>query len=315
MILIVKSNLREYPAGPLLKSVSRSFFLSVRYLPSPMRKAVAVAYLLARATDTVADAAKTPGREREVLLQSMGSAIAGSLTREESATLGASLRTELAEEQSNPGERELLARFDECLAALDGLPDEERELVRCVLETIVCGQLWDLTYFREHVSVEDAEQTRRYTYLVAGCVGEFWTLLGLKTMGRGFSRAPEEELLKLGIRYGQGLQLVNIVRDYGEDAVRGRCYLPGVGVERAWLQMAAEYVRDGLLYAAQLHNWRIRFASALPARLALRTLQLIQKKKDPERPYGVSKTKITRGCVYREMLRCLVWALWGPRKA
>lgn len=314
MIPVVKSSLREHPAGSLLKSVSRSFYLSVKYLPSPMSKAVAVAYLLARATDTVADAEQTPGREREALLQSMGSAIAGRLIREESATLSARLRTELAEELTNRGERELLVRFDECLSALDGLPGEERELVRCVLETIVRGQLWDLTYFREHVSVEDAEQTRRYTYLVAGCVGEFWTLLGLRTMGAGFSRTPEEKLLKLGIRYGQGLQLVNIVRDYGEDAARGRCYLPGVGVERAWLQMAGEYVRDGLLYAEHLRNWRVRFASALPARLALRTLQLIQQQKEKNLLPGSGKAKITRGCVYREMLRCLAWALWGPRK-
>lgn len=287
------------------------------YLPSPMRRAVAAGYLLARATDSVADDSLLPEEEREALLRAMGAAVAGSLTREEGAALDARLRTGVAPGVLHAGERELLARWGECLAALDELPREEKDLVRCVLETIVRGQLWDLTYFRAHSSVEDAEQTRRYTYLVAGCVGEFWTLLGLQTLGRRFSTAPEEELLKRGIRYGQGLQLVNIVRDYDEDAARGRCYLPGVGVERSWLQMAAEYSREGLEYAARLRDWRVRFASALPARLALQTLRLIRETPSssgasPAKAAG-GKVKITRSCVYREMLRCLLWSWWGRR--
>lgn len=283
-----------------------------------MRRAVGVGYLLARATDSVADAGGVPEKERETLLRSMGAAVAGSLTREEGASLCARLRTEVAGQLPHAGERELLSQFDECLSALDALPREEKELVRCVLETIVRGQLWDMTFFREHRSVEDAEQTRRYTYLVAGCVGEFWTLLGLHALGPRFSSASRDELLKKGIRYGQGLQLVNIVRDYEEDAARGRCYLPGVGVERGWLRMAAEYSREGLEYASRLSGWRVRFASALPARLALRTLELLEK--CDSRPAGGTggkspgrKVKITRSCVYREMLLCLVWAWWGRR--
>ena len=39
----------------LLSAVSRSFYLSMRFLPREMRPGVAVGYLLARATDTVAD--------------------------------------------------------------------------------------------------------------------------------------------------------------------------------------------------------------------------------------------------------------------
>lgn len=281
-----------------------------------MRSAVSVGYLLARATDSVADATVLREEEREYLLRLMGAAVEGSLTREEGASLDARLRTEVGPGLPHAGERELLARWGECLALLDALPREEKELVRCVLKTIVCGQLWDLTYFREHRSVEDAEQTRRYTYLVAGCVGEFWTLLGLQTLGERFSCAPREELLKMGIRYGQGLQLVNIVRDYAEDAARGRCYLPGVGVERSWLQMAAEYSREGLAYAARLRGWRVRFASALPARLALRTLELIRNSApvaEGSSLPGGRKVKITRRCVYREMLACLAWAWWGRR--
>ena len=44
----------------LLSAVSRSFYLSMRFLPRETRPGVAVGYLLARATDTVADAVDIP---------------------------------------------------------------------------------------------------------------------------------------------------------------------------------------------------------------------------------------------------------------
>jgi Phytoene/squalene synthetase len=44
----------------ILRSVSRSFYLSVRLLPAQLREPVALAYLLARATDTVLTPHKSP---------------------------------------------------------------------------------------------------------------------------------------------------------------------------------------------------------------------------------------------------------------
>ncbi|MGZ5554019.1 MAG: squalene/phytoene synthase family protein, partial [Chthoniobacterales bacterium] len=41
--------------GPILRAVSRSFYLSIRLLPAKLRDPIALAYLLARATDTIAD--------------------------------------------------------------------------------------------------------------------------------------------------------------------------------------------------------------------------------------------------------------------
>ena len=40
----------------LLKSVSRSFYLSMRFLPLAMREPISLGYLLARFSDTIADA-------------------------------------------------------------------------------------------------------------------------------------------------------------------------------------------------------------------------------------------------------------------
>ena len=63
------------PLRAVLAQVSRSFYLSLRLLPAETRESVALAYLLARAADTVADTeAAIPERRRE-LLASMADAI------------------------------------------------------------------------------------------------------------------------------------------------------------------------------------------------------------------------------------------------
>ena len=59
----------------LLRHVSRSFDLSIRLLPKALQAPVAIGYLLARATDTVADTTALPLNERQVLLDLMTQAI------------------------------------------------------------------------------------------------------------------------------------------------------------------------------------------------------------------------------------------------
>jgi len=71
----------------------------------------------------------------------------------------------------------------------------------------------------------DLEQTRyldfaglqRYCHLVAGVVGEVAaTIFGRRS----------EETVRYAHKLGQALQLTNIIRDVGDDARRGRIYLP-----------------------------------------------------------------------------------------
>ena len=73
-----------------------------------------------------------------------------------------------------------------------------------------------------------------YTYRVAGCVGGFWTKL---TRARVFPGAviDDARFLSDGIRFGKGLQLVNILRDLPKDLRAGRCYIPASMLARAGL--------------------------------------------------------------------------------
>ena len=53
----------------LLKEVSRSFYISVRFLPKRIRLTIALGYLLARASDTIADTNHLPPSERIRVLE------------------------------------------------------------------------------------------------------------------------------------------------------------------------------------------------------------------------------------------------------
>jgi phytoene/squalene synthetase len=56
----------------LLKQVSRSFYLSVAVLPAAVRPTIGLAYLFARAADTIADTRLIERRARIVHLEALG---------------------------------------------------------------------------------------------------------------------------------------------------------------------------------------------------------------------------------------------------
>src|ERR1051326_3327032 len=208
---------------PLLKEVSRSFYLTLRVLPRAVRAQIGVAYLLARATDTIADTKVVAPGQRLTALDALRDRILGSSTP--ALKFG-----ELAARQSLPAEARLLERIEEALSALAGFSSPDQRLIREVLAIITSGQRLDLARFGEAdaeriVALGDDRELEDYTYRVAGCVGEFWTKLCRAHLFPG-EPVSDSFLLANGVRFGQGLQLVNILRDLPRDLRAGRCYLP-----------------------------------------------------------------------------------------
>src|SRR5437879_11825050 len=90
------------------------------------------------------------------------------------------------------------------------------------------GQMLDLQRFddpQEIRALATAVDLDEYTYLVAGCVGEFWTRLCFRHV-RNFSGLSEDEMLALGKLYGMSLQLINVLRDVGADLRAANCSFP-----------------------------------------------------------------------------------------
>src|SRR5450432_871641 len=202
-------NPRCWPVKAILRSVSRSFYLTIRFLPRPLREPVSLAYLLARATDTIADTAAIPAATRLTTLLAVARVIAG---ESDFAAVAESLR-DFAARQSDPAERKLIENLRGCVDWLATMNPADRDDIRNVLQTIVRGQELDVRRFGDPAvvtSLRSAAELDEYTYLVAGCVGDFWTKLGFRHLDPFANRSPNE-MSKIGIEYGKGLQLINVL--------------------------------------------------------------------------------------------------------
>jgi farnesyl-diphosphate farnesyltransferase len=260
-----------------------------------LREPVALAYLLARATDTVADTARISGTFRRETLQTLSKAIQGKASQSVVVDLVASF----ASLQGEASERMLLESLPSCLEWLTRLETSDCLDVRAVLEKITQGQMLDLQRFSETAEItalSNAADLDEYTFLVAGSVGEFWTRLCFRHI-RNFATRPENEMLTLGKSYGMGLQLVNILRDVGTDLRAGRCYFPNdelisAGLSPAqilaeperfqpiyqnWAGKAGRGLESGMQYSCAIGNRRGRAATVLPALIGARTLALLRE--------------------------------------
>ena len=279
----------------ILRSVSRSFYLSIRFWPQLLREPITLAYLFARATDTVADTTRVPGTVRMEVLKMFSDGILGKASREMVVNQIASF----VPLQENAAERTLLDSLPDCLGWLEQIERADRDDIRAVLEKITHGQMLDLHRFNDATKVralETAADLDEYTYLVAGCVGEFWTRLCFRHLG-DFASLIQDEMLALGRRYGMGLQLINVLRDAGTDLRAGRCYFPNdelraIGLSAAqilsgsdrlqpiyqrWMDKAQDGLACGMQYSRAIRNRRVRAATVLPALIGARTLALLRQ--------------------------------------
>jgi farnesyl-diphosphate farnesyltransferase len=210
----------------LLRQVSRSFYLTLSILPRCIKPQLSLAYLLARAADTVADSLLVDvGRRQKALLELRKSI-------QEACRGRTSPLPDFGEfaGRLTAAERALLQNLGTLLDALREFSADDRLGIRNVLDVITHGQEMDLIRFgaasmQEIAALGTDEELDAYTYEVAGCVGEFWTRI---CRAHAFPQASlnDETLARNAIRFGKGLQLVNILRDLPKDLRQGRCYLP-----------------------------------------------------------------------------------------
>ena len=312
----------------LLRDVSRSFYLTMRVLPRAVRPQIGVAYLLARTTDTIADTQIVPVESRLDALSALRRRILG-------RGGGALPFSQWRQPQASRPERVLLARCEEIIGLLEGLEEADRRRIREVLETIIGGQELDLKRFngataQRIVALETAAELDDYTYRVAGCVGEFWTRM-CRAHLIAEAAIDDDSLLRKGIRFGKGLQLVNILRDIPQDLRNGRCYVPRESLTAAsltpeslllaenetrfrpvynqFLAAAGEHLAAGWEYTGLLphEQMRLRLGCAWPLLIGARTLRRLRHENMLD---AVRRVKVSRREVHFLILRSVLLYPW-----
>ncbi len=308
----------------LLKQVSRLFYTTLVVVPADVRDQVSLAYLFARAADTIAD---TELIDRPRRLDLLGQLKAQFVSDQFAWTQIREIQQAVAPIQQDSAERILLERLEDCFKLFQTFSPDDRRRIQRLMSTLTQGMEMDLVVFHgttaEDLTVlKTLDDLDRYTYYVAGCVGEFWTDL-MCAHRTALASWKVREMSEVGVRFGKGLQLTNIVKDIAHDLQRGRCYVPEPMLAEAGLtgrdlldqqnrarfqpvlsklvRMAVEHLDQGWLYAMAVPRYetRLRLSCMWPILSAGESLKLVMNSPDLLNP--AVKVKIPRSQVYQIM--------------
>ncbi|MFY9823685.1 MAG: squalene/phytoene synthase family protein [Thermoanaerobaculia bacterium] len=269
---------REPDLEQLLIASSRTFALAIPLLPEPTRREVTISYLLFRIADTFEDASSWPRSLRIAALERF-IRLLESPDREEVEAVAGEWAEEVPVDQ--PGYRELLVEVPFVFDSFLALAPQATTLIREHTVRTAHGMAGFVARTGDdgELRLRDVADLQAYCYTVAGIVGELLTELFI--LGRPEVAAVAPALRERARAFGEGLQLVNILKDSATDATEGRRYLPqGVDrdavldLARRDLQQAAEYVLT--LQTAGAERGLVAF-NALPVRLAHATLLRVEQ--------------------------------------
>ena len=203
----------------LLEGVSRTFALTIPQLPTALCKAVANAYLLCRIVDTIEDEISLTAEQKKYFCHGfIGVVNTGKNTEKFAQELAPLLSTNTLPAEHVlifviPRVIQITQQFDQAqVAALS-------KCVEVMAEGMPLFQAEDL-----HDGLPTLADMDRYCYYVAGCVGEMLTRLFCHYSPE--IATHKDEMMRLSISFGQGLQMTNILKDIWDDATRGVCWLP-----------------------------------------------------------------------------------------
>lgn len=201
-----------------LLTVSRTFALTIPQLPPPLREVIGNGYLLCRIVDTIEDEPALSRAQRAPLLGEFAEAVAG---RASGARFAAKLAP-LLSDATDDDQRDLVAHAQLVLQVTHGFRPAQRAAIERCIRVMTEG----MAEFGGGApdGLATLRDLERYTYCVAGVVGEMITDLMCEYSPE--TAARRDRLYPLSRRFGCGLQLVNILKDVWEDNRRGVCWLP-----------------------------------------------------------------------------------------
>ncbi len=281
----------------ILQHVSRTFALTIPQLPEPLCTVVANAYLLCRIADTIEDDKGMTADIKKEYAERFIEVVKGSDDAESFAEALFPLLSPTATE----AEHDLISNTAPVIRLTHSFNGRQRAaLERCV--KIMADGMVRYQDAETLDGVADQKDMDQYCYYVAGVVGEMLTELFC-------DHSPEidahrEEMMKLGVSFGQGLQMTNILKDIWEDHERGACWLPrdvfskyGVDIRHKTPGKTTESFNNGLielLGVAHAHVYNaLRYTLMIPAKekglrrfclwalgMAVLTLEKIRQKPD-----------------------------------
>ena len=312
----------------LLKTTSRSFYPTLKYLPKKVRGQIGLLYLLARVADTIADSKLGETDELLRILRNYNDVAQG-----KSKDLPDF--TGLADIQENQHEAELLRNVQDVVEGLTVYSEEDRQRMLECLDVIIGGQILDLERFGPAKeggvlsALNDNLELDDYTFRVAGCVGVFWTKMSIAHLIT-IQPEKESEFFEKGTRFGKALQMINILRDIPEDLRFGRCYIPEQELSKhdlkpedlfdsnnidkfrplydEYLDLTNDHLDAAIEYIKMLPEtqFRLKASCMLPVLIGQRTVTLLRDGNILDSSDRIKVTRDEMKAYARKLLRALI---------
>jgi farnesyl-diphosphate farnesyltransferase len=292
----------------LLLETSRTFALTIPLLPEPTRRAVCLAYLLFRISDTFEDASTWTREARIAALETWCHVLATpSSWQTEARDLSGEWLTNHPSEHA--GYLRLVAAIPDVLREVARLVPGQRAIVveHAIRSAKGMADVLGRAETDGYVRLTNLQDLRDYCYIVAGIVGELLTALFLHDAPQLASEAPALRARERA--FGEALQLVNILKDENDDASEGRRFLPEGVLRSDIMQLAREDLATAAEYTAALVRGGappgfVAF-TAMPAELASKSLDRVEE--------DGPGAKVGRAVVLEMMVRYRVMAAGGKK--
>ncbi len=240
-----------------LQGTSRTFALAIPLLAFERRRQIGLSYLLFRVADSIEDAPEGSTAVKKDLLtvlknglctSDIGRAGHSEFVRHVSASL---VRLWPAESPTNM----LLRDLPRLISIVAELPLPVSQAIRKALTSTITGMIGFLDSSRNlpnQIQIQTVTDLRLYCYAVAGIVGELLTDLFVFHYPAG--QNDHGELRQLSVGFGEFLQLINILKDAGNDASSGRVFIPIEASRESIHELAMASRRDAMAYIGLLEK-------------------------------------------------------------
>lgn len=193
----------------ILPQVSRTFALSIRFLPGSLGRAVLSAYLIFRIADTVEDDPVASVEHKTLLLDQFLSCF-------DSPSMADSYPEAVQDLTGEPAHVQLARHTHLVFSLFRTLPVQSQQRIRHWASEMVRGMKKFVSLYPHGIRIQTLEEYQEYCYYVAGTVGYLLTDLWHEHS----PSVGEEEYQVLSKRcaaFGEALQTVNILKDIAWD--------------------------------------------------------------------------------------------------
>ncbi|SFB06829.1 farnesyl-diphosphate farnesyltransferase [Lentibacillus halodurans] len=239
----------------ILKQTSRTFYIPITMLKSPLKQTVGSAYLCMRAVDEIEDHEELDSQTKQRLLRSTSDLLKRKFDNRAYRELVRPYESQLPEVTLRLG--------DWINLCPEGIVENVKESTG-----IMAAGMGD--WVEKGWNIRDKDDLDDYTYYVAGLVGVM-----LSDIWKWYDGTETDRELAIG--YGRGLQAVNILRNQDEDSERGVNFVPDGWTKDDMFSYTEQNLAQADEYMKDIHTRTIMLFCRIPLALAKRTVKALKE--------------------------------------